>query len=210
MTTPIKTQCPHCHACFKVKQTQLNKVNATVNCEQCHQSFLVNQHLIVTADTAPSPHAATDTATSTSNKAAAHNELIHDDLIHDDLIDDDLIHDELIHDDMDIGESETDLLEYDSLDSMDAWLTQASHRSHTSNQQPSAAQTSPDSSAQAALSSAAANDIHANVDDNADNAWLEALLKEESQNTHKTPDNTDLSQILQKMGVPFSDEEKSQ
>ena len=210
MTTTIKTQCPHCHACSKVQQTQLNKVNATVNCEQCHQSFLVNQHLIVTADTAPSPHAATDTATSTSNKAAAHNELIHDDLIHDDLIDDDLIHDELIHDDMDIGESETDLLEYDSLDSMDAWLTQASHRNHTSNQQPSAAQTSPDSSAQAALSSAAANDIHANVDDNADNAWLEALLKEESQNTHKTPDNTDLSQILQKMGVPFSDEEKSQ
>nr|MBP6496780.1 zinc-ribbon domain-containing protein [Psychrobacter sp.] len=50
MTTPIKTQCPHCHTIFNIKHTQLNQKTATVCCEHCQQIFLVNNNLIVTAD----------------------------------------------------------------------------------------------------------------------------------------------------------------
>ena len=50
MTTPIKTQCPHCHTIFNIKNTQLNQKTATVCCEHCQQMFLVNNNLIVTAD----------------------------------------------------------------------------------------------------------------------------------------------------------------
>ncbi|OYD05987.1 zinc-ribbon domain-containing protein, partial [Paludifilum halophilum] len=51
MTTPIKTQCPHCHAIFNIKKTQLNQKTANVCCEHCQHSFLVNNNLIVTNDT---------------------------------------------------------------------------------------------------------------------------------------------------------------
>ena len=51
MTTPIKTQCPHCHAIFNIKKTQLDQKTANVCCEHCQHSFLVNNNLIVTADT---------------------------------------------------------------------------------------------------------------------------------------------------------------
>lgn len=202
MTTPIKTQCPHCQACFKVQQTQLNKVNATVSCDQCQRSFLVNQHLIVTSDAA-------DTPKEHSSK---------------DFPDDTLIHDGLIYDDMDIDESEQTALEYDSLEDMDAWLTQASvstaahnkpskSTSNTSKKAAtSLAKPAPkaaaehSSAAQIALSSAAANDIRANVDEGTDNAWLENLLKEQHTEQNTAQDDTNLSQLLHDMGVPLKDE----
>ena len=254
MTTPIKTQCPHCQACFKIQQTQLNKVNATVSCDQCQQSFLVNKHLILTADavstSAIQKNTTTDTNTlSDSNGHSAqtadnHNKNQHaagaakspltpphsKNISSDTLIEDDLIHDGLIYDDMDSDEPEESVLEYDSLDSMDAWLTQASNMNNssytsTADNQPtsnlskktdknnaSSAKVSSDattensSSAQMALSSAAANDIHANVDDTADNSWLEKLLKDQNKSEEVRQDDTDLSQLLLDMGVPIKDE----
>lgn len=216
MTTPMKTQCPHCQACFKVQQTQLNKVNATVNCDQCQQSFLVNQHLIVTADdpnhtadpadTSTHQYSQPDTkidATAPSKKTSK------------DIPSDTLIHDDLIYDDMDIDEPEEDILEYDSLESMDEWLTQASAAS-TKTKQASPKQSSgldkstssstEASSAQVALSSAAANDIRANIDDSADNLWLEKLLKEQNIDEKNLEDDTDLSKLLTDMGVPLKRE----
>lgn len=254
MTTPIKTQCPHCQACFKIQQTQLNKVNATVSCDQCQQSFLVNKHLILTADAVSTStiqeNTTTDTNTlSDSNGHSAqtadnHNKNQHaagtakspltpphsKNVSSDTLIEEDLIHDGLIYDDMDSDEPEESVLEYDSLDSMDAWLTQASNMNNssytsTADNQPtsnlskktdknnaSSAKVSSDattensSSAQMALSSAAANDIHANVDDTADNSWLEKLLKEQNKSEEVRQDDTDLSQLLLDMGVPIKDE----
>lgn len=141
-----------------------------------------------------------------------------------------MIHDGLIYDDMDSDEPEESILEYDSLDSMDAWLTQASNMNNSSytstadnqltsnlskktdkNNASSAKVSSGDttensSSAQMALSSAAANDIHANVDDTADNSWLEKLLKEQNKSEEVRQDDTDLSQLLLDMGVPLKDE----
>lgn len=254
MTTPIKTQCPHCQVCFKVKQTQLNKVNATVSCDQCQQSFLINKHLIVTADTIntsairdnttaytsttahPSEHSTQTAVNRNENQGAVgaskspltppHSKNVSSDT----LIDDDMIHDGLIYDDMDTDEPEESVLEYDSLESMDAWLAQASNMSNSSdtstvdnqplnnfskktnkNNVPSAKlssgmTTENASSATMALSSAAANDIHANVDDSADNSWLEKLLKEQNKSEEPQQDETDLSQLLLDMGVPLRDE----
>ena len=228
MTTPIKTQCPHCHTCFKVQQTQLNQVNAAVHCDQCQQSFLVNKHLVVNADTShdtikkstvetqadkPRTH-----KTSKQTKPSAREKHTSDTLIHDGLI----------HDDMDIDEPEESILEYDSLDSMDAWLTQASHsapiatpdkRSNThksdTTKKPhrstaSSLNASPVTNAnpapQSVLSSTAANDIHANIDNKDDNSWLEKLLEEQSKREEEPVEDTDLSQLLIDLGVPTKDE----
>ena len=252
MTTPIKTQCPHCHASSNIKTTQLNQKTATVCCENCQQSFLVNNNLIVTADTDPSNKNITginsvnssviseDKENASSNKPTM-------------LIDDDnsdlqsnlsikpeaaniLIHDDMIHDDMDIEADGDDNLEYDSLDSMNAWLTQNNDINHTATisdtpqKNPSTkldknsdasvntlettssatgSLTDAPSSAQIALSSAAANDIHANIDSNADESWLEKLLKEQNQSEDAPKDETDLSQLLLSMGVSFKEEDSS-
>nr|WP_243443280.1 hypothetical protein [Psychrobacter sp. JCM 18903] len=232
----------------------MNKVNATVSCDQCQQSFLVNKHLILTADavntSAIQENTTTDTNTlADSNEHSAqtadnHNKNQHaagaakspltpphsKNISSDTLIEDDLIHDGLIYDDMDSDEPEESVLEYDSLDSMDAWLTQASNMNNsgytsTADNQPtsnlskktdknnassakvsSGDTTENSSSAQMALSSAAANDIHANVDDTADNSWLEKLLKEQNKGEEVRQDDTDLSQLLLDMGVPLKDE----
>lgn len=219
MTTPIKTQCPHCQACLKIQQTQLNKTNATVSCEHCHQSFLVNKHLVVTPDV---PKKAV-------SKVLIHDDMDIDDLIHDDMNTDDLIHDDmhtddfdLIHDDMDIDESEDSIAEYDSLDTMDIWLTQASSASTAaapkpSSQSPKADDKNSNTSLKkpsktamtepAVLSSAAANNIHASIDNATDNSWLEQLLEEQNKNEDTLPDDTDLSQLLLEMGVPIKDED---
>ena len=264
MTTPIKTQCPHCHAIFNINKTQLDQKTATVCCEHCQQSFLVNNNLIVTAATEQktddivvenkttaistsnisidkqnstvSPESKTLTKPNITSKLAEADILIHDNMLDDDLIDDGLMDDELIHDDMDIEDFEEQDLEYGSLDSMDAWLTQATDNNHTAIKdknihsaknnsktldKSSHLSVSPvenaslvktslnkDSSAtHVALSSAAANDIHANIDDNADESWLEKLLKEQNQSEDTTKDQTDLSELLASMGVSIKDED---
>lgn len=245
MTTPIKTQCPHCQACFKVQQNQLNKANATINCTQCQKSFSVNQHLIVTPDTSNSSstqHTATapqnaqsklsnqpesftnsrnqssnisNTAKSSLNKKRSSDMLIHDDLI---------------YDDMDIDEPEDSIVEYDSLDSMDAWLTQVcdTHSATTTDNSTNTFSktnnksqeqfvapptdriaTEHSSMTQEVLSSTAANDIHASINDKADNSWLETLLEEQNKREAKSVDSTDLSQLLIDMGVPLRDEDNS-
>ena len=228
MTTPIKTQCPHCQACFKLQQTQLNKVNAAVCCDQCQQSFLVNKHLIVTTDTLPN---SVDTTTAHPNNINDAKSTIKKQQPSKALPADSLIHDGLIYDDMDIEESDESSLEYDSLESMDAWLNQATDSTHTTstankqanklNKSPlsatqstsisaaATATTKPSSPAQVALSSAAANNIHANIDNTTDNAWLEDLLKEQNTSDNSIQEDTDLSQLLLSMGVPFRDEDQT-
>lgn len=234
MTTPIKTQCPHCHTIFNIKNTQLNKKTATVCCEHCQQMFLVNNHLIVTADVV-SGHKLTDletfskldrqiTVTSTPKRHATLVTASPEDA-------DLLIHDDMIHDDMDIEAPADKNLEYDSLDSMDAWLTQATDN-NTNPKDISSENTaktysnvpidlfeetanttkhtnaSP-SSAEVALSSAMANHIHAHIDDNADESWLEKLLKEQNPSEDTPTNDTDLSQLLLSMGVDFEKEDRS-
>lgn len=262
MTTPIKTQCPHCHAIFNIKKTQLNQKTANVCCEHCQHSFLVNNNLIVTADTEPTADAMgrepQSDATTTANTSIKQTSAVTPEaksttkpnvtsepedaniLIHDDMAEEDLIDDELIHDDMDIAGFEEEDLEYGSLDSMNAWLTQAAdstsastvktedklakstpaqsnettHAAVNSVENPSLTNTflkeSP-SAAQVALSSAAANDIHASVDNHSDESWLEKLLKEQNENEdgHSLRKDTDLSGLLASMGVSIKDEDNT-
>ena len=259
MTTPIKTQCPHCHAIFNINKTQLDQKTATICCEHCQQSFLVNNNLIVSAATEQttddivvenktaaistsnisidkqnstvSPESKTVTKPNITSKPAEA-----DILIHDNMLDDDLMDDELIHDDMEIEGFEEEDLEYGSLDSMDAWLTQAtdnnpsaskakninsvknnsktldksSHLSVNPVENASLVKTplnEDSSTAHVALSSAAANDINANIDDNADESWLEKLLKEQNQSEYIETNQTDLSELLASMGVSIKDED---
>ena len=242
MTTPIKTQCPHCQACFKIQQTQLNKANSTVSCQHCQQSFLVNEHLIVTPDVPNTSTAQTDTKTPHINDrfdprthsaapTKAHNK--NQNGLSDSKSSlnkrhekhpssNTLIHDDLIYDDMDTEKSDDSILEYDSLDSMDAWLTQAnytstaahkpSNQSYKANNKsnsdaPLKTSTSTAITEPVVLSSTAANNIHANIDNTADNSWLEQLLKEQNKKEDTPTDDTDLSQLLLEMGVPLKDDE---
>ncbi len=235
MTTPMKTQCPHCQACFKVQQNQLNKANATINCTQCQKSFSVNQHLIVTPDTSNSFSSQHNTATahhetqsklsnrpesSTNSRNQASNiSNTAKSSLHKKRSADILIHDDLIYDDMDIDEPEDSIVEYDSLDSMDAWLTQVSDTNAattTDNATNTLSKTNTDriatehsSMTQEVLSSTAANDIHASINDTADDSWLETLLEEQNKREAKSVDSTDLSQLLIDMGVPLREEENS-
>ena len=222
MTTPIKTQCPHCHTIFNIKKTQLDEKTASICCEHCQQMFLVNSNLIVTADI-DSQHINTALSHKKASISVTSNA---DD-------DDILIHDDMIHDDMDIDTSDDKNLEYDSLDSMDAWLTQATDNNHSATQSASsqknttkksdrysdvstdifeenfASATTPNyspSSAQVALSSAAANSIHASIDNTTDGSWLEKLLKEQNQGEEVSNNDTDLSQLLLDMGIDFKEE----
>ncbi|KRG36439.1 DUF3426 domain-containing protein [Psychrobacter sp. P11G3] len=249
MTTPIKTQCPHCQACYSVKQTQLNQVNATISCDRCQQSFLVNKHLVVNSEVIQKPtpqknipaqqKAQTQPISNEQKTSTNSNQHKPQNVpnrptssISKKKSSDTLIHDDLIYDDMDIDEPEEDVQEYDSLDNMDAWLTQASNTSpsaattekpkapssketiktsNPSTKKPSAntisASASASASTQNMLSSAAANDIHANVESSDNNSWLQKLLEEQNQDKETPPDDTDLSQLLSDMGVPVKDED---
>ncbi|GAF52795.1 DUF3426 domain-containing protein [Psychrobacter sp. JCM 18900] len=245
MTTPIKTQCPHCQACYSVKQTQLNQVNATISCDRCQQSFLVNKHLVVNSEVIqkptpqkniPAQQKAQTQPISNEQKATTSSNQHNPQNVPDrptpsiskKKSSGTLIHDDLIYDDMDIDDPEEDVQEYDSLDSMDAWLTQASNTSpsvattekpkappsketikssNSSTKKPSTSTISASSSTQDMLSSAAANDIHANVESTDNHSWLQKLLEEQNQDEETPQDDTDLSQLLSDMGVPVKDED---
>ncbi|WP_201528600.1 MULTISPECIES: MJ0042-type zinc finger domain-containing protein [Psychrobacter] len=49
MATPIKTQCPNCHAPFNLPHAQLNQADAKARCGCFQHILLVNNHLIVPA-----------------------------------------------------------------------------------------------------------------------------------------------------------------
>lgn len=227
MTTPIKTQCPHCHTIFNIEKIQLDEKTANVCCEHCEQMFLVNNNLIVSADSymESSHNRKINTASSHKKASISATSNIDDDI---------LIHDDMIHDDMDIDTSDDKNLEYDSLDSMDAWLTQATDSNHSStkstpspinttrkpdkhsdistdllkeNSHSTSASNQSPSSAQVALSSKAANSIHATIDNTADESWLEKLLKEQNQDEDTPNNDTDLSQLLLDMGVDFKEDD---
>lgn len=245
MTTPIKTQCPHCQACYSVKQTQLNQVNATISCDRCQQIFLVNKHLVVNSEVIqkPTPQKNIPAQQKAQNQPISNEQKTSTNSnqhkpqnvpnrptssISKKKSSDTLIHDDLIYDDMDIDAPEEDVQEYDSLDSMDAWLTQASNTSpsvattekpkapssketikspNPSTKKASTSTISASASTQNMLSSAAANDIHANIESTDNNSWLQKLLEEQNKDEETPPDDTDLSQLLSDMGVPVKDED---
>lgn len=221
MTMPIQTQCPHCKNCLKIQQDQLNKDNATVICDQCQQKFLVNKNLVVNPDvskTAPSqvgtvttskkdkstPNNHSAQTSKTNNKNSLDNTKSAFKKPHSKKISSDI----LIHDDMDTDEPDDSSLEYDSLNSMDAWLDQINEANHTSVASDKHSNTT-SKTASRSTSSAVSNDIHANIDDTTDNSWLEKLLKDQNKSEDILQDDTDLSQLLLDMGVPLKDEDKS-
>ena len=202
MTTPIKTQCPHCKACFKIQSTQLNKENATVSCNQCQQSFLVNKNLVVTSDTTTAPNQADTVKTDINNKNGSNDSKSSLNKQRPKKPSSDI----LIYDDMDAYEPEEPPLEYDSLESMDAWLDQINNASTLSANEPSK---SASETINQSTSSAVSNDIHANVDEKNDDLWLEKLLKDQNKHEDMPKDDTDLSRLLLDMGVPLKDEDKA-
>ena len=221
MTTPIQTQCPHCKNCLKTQQDQLNKDNATVICDQCQQSFLVNKHLIVNPDVSKTSLSPVATPTiSKKDELTPHNHSIKtSEIDHKNSSDNaksafkkpplkKISSDILIHDDMDTDEPDDSSLEYDSLDSMDAWLDQINEVNHTSVASDEYSNTNSKTISKN-ISSAVSNDIHANIDDTTDNSWLEKLLKDQNKNQDILQDDTDLSQLLLDMGVPLKDEDKT-
>lgn len=137
MTTVIKTQCPHCQASFKLPRAQLNRADTKGRCNRCQHIFLVNEHLLVSAEN----QALTPNKITYANKQAHDVEYEENEkkifLNKKSAInsnaqpstsskekDVNLDANILIHDDMEIDEPPEALTEYDSLDEMDAWLTQ--------------------------------------------------------------------------------------
>lgn len=53
MTLSIQTRCPQCYSLFDVLEEQLDQVDVKGRCGQCQQVFLVNEHLVVSADNQP-------------------------------------------------------------------------------------------------------------------------------------------------------------
>lgn len=141
MTTPIKTQCPHCHTPFNLPHAQLNQADTKARCGRCQHVFLVNEHLIVSANNQPE---LTDKAI--KNKKTVLDKKLDKKRVNKSTTDhnsqplrpsketdsDDLGDDVLIHDDMEIDETPDAITEYGSLDEMDAWLSQL-EGSHSNN-----------------------------------------------------------------------------
>lgn len=253
MTTPIKTQCPHCHAGFNLQKTQLHQASVVVRCDHCQQVFLANKHLIVTANKVTAKKSAINTdiamplANSSKHSDWQSNSAIDPAIDHTKPLDGTIqasmsinnqplealwASDALIHDDMDIEETEETSVEYDLLQGIDVWLAQASstNKPHplSNEQQKNNAKTldkNADLTANSpltaqlnakadhktpektAISSAAANNIHASINNTADNMWLEELLKEQNDDENGTQDDTDLAQLLINIGAPVNDED---
>lgn len=219
MTTPIKTQCPQCNVSFHLQQSQLDQLDAKISCAYCQHQFFINK----SPNVEPNAHSTSaDNTKVTSDQAS--DALIHDDM---DIEDND---DRLIHDDMDNDHLSNTDNDYDSLDSMDAWLNESNHNKasspSTTRQKESRSSVVKNNSANSqstskiidknesvssvALSSVAANDINATLDNANEESWLEQLLEE--HNGHKVDSkastakaDTDLSQLLTNMGVPLKD-----
>ncbi|MBH0064996.1 DUF3426 domain-containing protein [Psychrobacter sp. SZ93C1] len=221
MTTPIQTQCPHCKNCLKIQQGQLNKDNAMVICDQCHQRFLVNKHLVVNPDVSKISASPVETAkTQKKDMSPPHSHSAQTSKINNKNSSDNtksafkkpplkkISSDILIHDDMDTDEPDDTSLEYDSLDSMDAWLDQINETNYTSTVSDEPSNTTSKTTSKS-ISSVVSNDIHANIDDTTDNSWLEKLLKDQNKSEDILQDETDLSRLLLDMGVPLKDEDKS-
>ncbi|GAA0320669.1 DUF3426 domain-containing protein [Psychrobacter aestuarii] len=204
MVTLVTTQCPHCQTTFDIPSTQFEDKTAKGRCSHCHNTFLINEHIVgaTSNDSAPTSvsKAKAETPKPVPNKpmpAASDN-------------DEEILDDGLIHDDMDIDDDDADalaqMMDLDSLldEDFDTTIAKPAISTH----KPTAESTKPSP----ALSSSAANDIHANAAASGrpavdENAWLEGLLKEKDQedthhNNNENSDNqTDLTALLTQMGM---------
>ena len=270
MTTPIKTQCPHCHAYSDLDNSQLHSADSEIRCTQCQKNYSIadalddsmNTHSsdkniqddmpIVITDNTPkttSTNASIKEIIAHSNQTQSLNNIKHnpanspssnnaqleallasDTLIHDDIDIEDypevgdnkacdskissddqieaiLASDTLIHDDIDIGDSSDADLDYGSIDDMDKWLNQSDDLTIPLS---STSVESTLSEPHKDLSSSAANDINANINNANDRAWLEELLIEQKEQeklpqTNGVRADSNLTQLLTNMGVPLKD-----
>ena len=270
MTTPIKTQCPYCHAYSDLDNSQLHSADSEIRCHQCQNDYAIADALddsmnddssdkniqddmsvvirdntstnasinaIIAHSSQPQSHKniKQDSVNSHSSNddqleaLLASDALIHDDIdigdypevddhkateskmSSDDQIEALLASDTLIHDDIDIGDSSEGELDYGSVDEMDKWLNQSDEITIP------VSSTSAESTLHEPyndLSSSAANDINANINNANDRAWLEELLLEQKEQ-EKLPEtngvraDTNLTQLLTNMGVPLKDKPNS-
>ncbi|MDN6307131.1 DUF3426 domain-containing protein [Psychrobacter sp.] len=174
MTTSIKTQCPHCQAYSEVRQNQLDHINTSVKCDHCLQRFLINKHLVVAPEkiTASSVNADLTTHSLSSHSSKPSQTTIKAGF------------NSVNQSNTDINGPTEDFSEYDSLNTMDAWLTQESNTNHSNN--------------------VSVANTHKNIDDKVGSPWLEQYFeKKHHENTAQS--KADLSQILLDMGVPFTE-----
>ena len=208
MTTPIETQCPQCQSIFDVPRTQLDQKDAKGRCSHCQHIFRINDHLVSAPQAATAPltkdhHVSQDTTSTTKETKPS--------ITKEDDIDDDA----LIYDDMEIEDTAESELDYGSLDDMDTWLTQLD--TDTLPEIESTDNNTFDALPESAMSSADANSIYADAPMSnssiKENAWLEDLLKEQNEHTEEPtpqPPETDLSQLLNDMGMSTDTPQDSQ
>ena len=106
MITAMDRQCPHCHADINLSHEPQTESGAKSRCEHCKQSFVTEDSLLISDDHSSflSEHT-TSSSDSTAVDATVDNNM-------------------LIHDDMEIDETTDPIIEYDSLEEMNAWLNQ--------------------------------------------------------------------------------------
>ena len=192
ITTPIKTKCPNCSACFNLPESLLHKTALKTRCRRCQNVFLVNEHLIVSADnSATKTKAAVMPKTSNnlpqhatnSQKVAQKEQSVAD------LDTDTVIYDGLQTDDYQNNDEYSD-----SIDESEHWfdkLKALGNKDYYDNKD------------------------HENiVDDTAftssDDSWIATFLKEKKDNASTFDSEMNLSQLLTEMGSPpTSDKENN-
>nr|WP_317199748.1 DUF3426 domain-containing protein [uncultured Psychrobacter sp.] len=225
MTTPINTQCPYCGAHFHLHQNQLNKEDAKIVCNQCSRSFRVSDNLSV----------ATFDSHSLSDSIPLNSQTI-DSLIQDEAQGSHATTSEYDSLDYMLENMEpwskpvsssdaSSLLETSSEPELfdDSVADSDNNTAHTLlNDEGTLTDFDTDTDTQVALKKSTVNSSATNntglendhtfdnhsldKSDGADNAWLEQLLAEESEDDIQHQNDTDLSQLLIDMGVPFEEE----
>lgn len=239
MTTPIKTRCPYCNASFQLHKNQSNEANAKIFCNQCSRGFSVNDNLILSSDAASiqsDETLQTSAKDPMSNKPAhqINNESLEVASEYDSLdymlenmepwsnpTSDSLLSAETASDseqaNKEVIESKNDLAvpnEEFSLEHKDTRLDLDTHPQvavKPSTTEPSTTNNIDDDAYKRELTvnSVETDSLNLNDDSNQNNGWLEQLLAEESEQDNQDQNDTDLSQLLIDMGVPFGEENET-
>lgn len=183
MSSPIKSQCPHCQTVVSLPRLALNEARSTLHCEQCGNVFLANDHLIVPA------------------KASSNEDdlLIHDDM---DIETTEAFQDYHSIDDMEAWlnqhETQSNQNDHSAAPNQEPSLT-APNRQSTNSIKKEAAHFQK------------ANNLASNQRNSAaENAWLEDLLQAQANSDQPQavhPDDPELTQLLSDMGMKTDDAE---
>lgn len=245
MTTLIKTQCPSCQALYDVSRSQLDELEAKLRCKRCQQIFLINDYTISNDSVVTRKPCVPKQEKQEANDFADKDNFVSSDiLIYDDMPIDDsestsFEFDSL--DEMDIWTSplkntasfagQATQSDYELSEASENFNAISGHGFVTTSSVTTGSINEDSDNTSPTLSSAAKNNIHASIsnhhqntnDLSDDNAWLEKLLEEQSENldslnnldttnaqanpnTGSQKPHTDLSQLLTSMGVPVSDQ----